>query len=218
MKKNLTKNTKSNIMLALFFSAVVLSAVGNVVVGKKDSMARKEAEKEMYKNYEFISANVVSDVTMKKDTPNTSYFVDVDFDNDGQKDKTIALVDNVKYVSNSRQDNLAKIQNGSKIVFEANVSTHLDMVNAEIISDGQVISTKWPKIVVDDVYGNSAVGLIDNVVAVDGELIGNAKRETNRDYLDYLDTTGYNEHYEPKDSHIENKVFEAFYNSNLRAR
>ena len=139
----------------------------------------KQRQVKLSSNFEFISANVVSNVDVKTNKNKVSYFVDLDLNNDGKADKTVALIDNVKYVSSKRLSKISKIKQGTKLVFECNVESHVDIdINGEYL---------WPKIIVDSISGSSAVGLIDHVIVVDGEIIGDARKNVNREYIDFLD-------------------------------
>ncbi len=220
MKKNAdnkvkTKNTKSNIVFALIFGGLVLGLAGNCLINEKMQDSDKQRQVKLSSNFEFISANVVSNVDVKTNKNKVSYFVDLDFNNDGKADKTVALIDDVKYVSSKRLSKISKIKQGTKLVFECNVESHVDIdINGEYL---------WPKIIVDSISGSSAVGLIDHVIVVDGEIIGDARKNVNREYIDFLDeiakdSFGFVEDTKIKDKKIDDKSFKYFYVSNLRAR
>lgn len=219
--KNATNNRKSNIILALIFTGLVLGIGANYAIGEKTKIQNKEIEQQLYSDYSLISAKAVSDVVMEKDRNIISYLVDVDYNNDGEKDGTITLINKVKYVSDKRKKEMEKIKKGSKLVFECNVKTDFKVSHETIMIKGEEKTISLPKTTVSSISGHSAVGLIDHLLVVDGEIIGNARREVNREYLDFLDIiNGSNDKFgtEAKDKKIDNKVFENFYETNLRAR
>ena len=225
MKKveNKTDNRKSNIVLALMFAGILLGGAINCQIGIKTKQQEQEIANQIYGDYSLISAKIVSDVRKEKKENIVSYFIDVDFNDDGEKDKTIKLVDNVKYVSEKRNKKIAKLKNNSKIIIEGDIKTHIEIINAPINVDGKTIMTPWPKNIVDSISGTSAVGLIDNILVVDGEVTGETKNKSNQEQIDYFDMAGkygYIDEFlgEPKDGKMEEKAFENLYISYLRGR
>ncbi len=213
MNKNTynNKNRKSNIVLSLIFSSIILLGTVNVELNKQFQSTKEKEQFELSKNLEFISATATSDV--KKEVLGkllVSYLVDLDFDNDGKTDKTVSLVDNVKYVSTARLNKINKIKKDSKLVFECDIKSHVEMPDSK--------TELWPKIVVDDISTSSAVGLIDNLVIIDENIIKPARRTENMEYLNFLDKQQKNSETGAVDNKIDSTVFEYFYNSNLRAR
>ena len=216
MKKNISderkrENRKLAVIFSLMFAGIVLAVTGNVVLSKKMQDSEKEKQVKLSSNFEFVSALATSDVNMETNGKKISYFVDLDFNNDGVTDKTIALVDNVKYVSGNRLAKMSKVKKGSKLVFECNLDTHLKVYPIE--------EKTYPEIVVDLISGTSAVGLVDNLVVINGEIVADARKENNKEFLDYLDGVLPGEKsLALKDKKIDNEIFERFYDTNLKAR
>ena len=216
MKKNISderkrENRQLAVIFSLMFAGIVLAVTGNVVLSKKMQDSEKEKQVKLSSNFEFVSALATSDVNMETNGKKISYFVDLDFNNDGVTDKTIALVDNVKYVSGNRLAKMSKVKKGSKLVFECNLDTHLKVYPIE--------EKAYPEIVVDLISGTSAVGLIDNLVVINGEIVADARKENNKEFLDYLDGVLPGEKsLALKDKKIDDEIFERFYNTNLKAR
>ena len=216
MKKNISderkrENRKLTVIFSLMFTGIVLAITGNVVLSKKMQDSEKEKQVKLSSNFEFVSALATSDVNMETNGKKISYFVDLDFNNDGVTDKTIALVDNVKYVSGNRLAKMSKVKKGSKLVFECNLDTHLKVYPIE--------EKTYPEIVVDLISGTSAVGLVDNLVVINGEIVADARKENNKEFLDYLDGVLPGEKsLALKDKKIDNEIFERFYDTNLKAR
>ncbi len=205
------ENRKLAVIFSLMFAGILLALSESVVLSKKMQDSEKEKQVKLSSNFEFVSALATSDVNMETNGKKVSYFVDLDFNNDGITDKTIPLVDNVKYVSGNRLAKMSKVKKGSQLIFECNLDTHIKVYPIE--------EKVYPEIVVDLISGTSAVGLVDNLVVIDGEIVADARKENNKEFLDYLNGILPGEKsFALKDKKIDNEIFERFYNTNLKAR
>ncbi|MBR4316551.1 MAG: hypothetical protein IKP65_06285 [Alphaproteobacteria bacterium] len=207
-EKEILAKRKMNLFISLTFGAIVLLATGNMYMSSKYKKTLKEEKFRLAQNLSFVSAQATSDV--KKEVSNKkiiSYIVDVDLNGDGNTDKTIALVDKVKYVSGDRVKKISKIHNGSKLVFECNYESHV-----KTYDNNDKDNIRFPEIIVDSLTGTSAVGLIDHLIAVDAEKINDARKDANKTYVDYLDT------YKKDDGKWQDGAFDFLYSSNIQGR
>ena len=204
-EKELLNKRKMSLYITLSFITALALAGGNMYLGSKFSKTNKNEKFKIAQNFSFVSAKATSDLKKEVSKRTVSYLVDVDLNDDGKTDKTLALVNKVKYVSNNRLKKLSKIENGSRLVFECNVKSHMN-----VYENKENEKPRFPEIVVDEISGSSAVGLIDHLIAVDGEKINDAREENNKTYIDYLDS------YKKENGKWQDGAFDFLYTQNIR--
>ncbi len=199
----------SNAYLVLIFGALLLGGSAGLEVANRVEHDIYVKKMEVVNKLNVVSAQAISDVKKTEQNGRKSYSVDVDLDNNGTKDWTVNLLDNVKYVSPERLKKIEKIKKDSKIMFEC-----LYDYNNTVDVDGQRIFINEN---ISSISGSKKVGLVDDIFVIDGDVVGKPQNPHNRMSFYFAgDTLDCGEGFEMPKEKINDKKFHMFFASYLR--